>query len=86
MGKRRFNPRQIANGLTGLAWQAGMLVGSVYAVKASNDSLKNEDGERVGVPPENTRALDLLGRNFAGSGRRAHVIAPQEQEDGSVIF
>ena len=85
MGKRRFNPRQIANGLTGLAWQSGMLLGSVYAVKASNDSLKNKDGERVGVPPENTRALDLLGRNFAGSGRKAHVIAPQEQEDGSVI-
>ena len=85
MGKRRFNPRQIANGLTGLAWQSGMLLGSVYAVKANNDSLKNKDGERVGVPPENTRALDLLGRNFAGSGRKAHVIAPQEQEDGSVI-
>ena len=85
MGKRRFNPRQVANGLTGLAWQSGMLLGAVYAVKVSNDSLKNEDDEPVGVPSENTRALDLLGRNFAGSGRKAHVIAPQEQKDGSVI-
>jgi hypothetical protein len=85
MGKRRFNPRQIANGLTGLTWQAGMLIGSVYAVKENNASLKNEDDEPVGVPSENTRALDLLGRNFAGSGRKAHVIAPQEQKDGSVI-
>jgi len=84
MGKRRFNPRQIANGLTGLAWQAGMLIGSVYVFKEHNRSLKNEDGERVGVPVENTRALDLLGRGFAGSSRKAHVIAPQEKEDGSV--
>jgi len=84
-GNRRVNPYLAATGLVGIGSLLGSTKGVDVAIDYKNSKLENDFGETVGVPKENTRALDLSGRGFNSDYKRVHMQAPQQQADGRII-